>query len=538
MKPTRPNRISIFPSRRTIGWLSTLPYLFLVIGPLLALLFVLVPRLASGIDWIPLLLPRGRRLALLLRSLGLALAVSFSGVFLGIAAGAILWRWRTGLASGLRWFLLVMAPLPAYLHALGWSAFVVMINQIFTSIGVPAIIFRGWLASWWVQLLSLFPLAIAFALIGFESVDAGMIDAARLYGPDFHAFKKIILPLAAPFLFAGGAFLFLFSLIDYSVPSLFQVSTYSLEIFADFSASLDSGRAFLLAAPVMTITLIAIVLGQSALRDAALRPPWKADTWAVPPAWPSWFRTMGQFALILLLAQILVPLLSQILLAGSLSDILSTTRAAQDEIGTTWWVASLAAAASLLISLPVAQRIAENSKRRSIWWALTLLPLAIPSPIIGVALITLWNRPATQMIYTSLAMPVFAAIARFAPIGVILLLAMHRRRDPTLIEAARIFQKNDLQTWIRVRLPLIIPGLLATGAVVFVLSAGELGATVLVTPPGYATLTLRIYNFLHYGASDTVAGLGLAMTFAAVLFGAAAVLILFGWSRLGRRRAS
>jgi iron(III) transport system permease protein len=42
---------------------------------------------------------------------------------------------------------------------------------------------------------------------------------------------------------------------------------------------------------------------------------------------------------------------------------------------------------------------------------------------------------------------------------------------------------------------------------------------------------MRIYNFLHYGASDTVAGLCLMMTVAALFSGILAMLVLAGWSR-------
>ena len=59
---------------------------------------------------------------------------------------------------------------------------------------------------------------------------------------------------------------------------------------------------------------------------------------------------------------------------------------------------------------------------------------------------------------------------------------------------------------------MLMPGILAAAGIAFALTTGELGATLLVAPPGKATLTMRIYNFLHYGASDAVAGLCLMMT--------------------------
>ena len=48
---------------------------------------------------------------------------------------------------------------------------------------------------------------------------------------------------------------------------------------------------------------------------------------------------------------------------------------------------------------------------------------------------------------------------------------------------------------------------------VFTLSLGELGATLLVAPAGKGTLTMKIYNFLHYGATEAVSSLCLTMLF-------------------------
>jgi len=124
-----------------------------------------------------------------------------------------------------------------------------------------------------------------------------------------------------------------------------------------------------------------------------------------------------------------------------------------------------------------------------------------------------------------------AAAVRFLPFAAILLAAQFRRVDPLLLDAARLHNTHPLRTFFRIRLPLAAPGLLAAGVVVFALTLGELGATLLVIPPGQSTLTLRLYNYLHYGASEEVAGLSLLLTVLLVAaFGLGALaLSLWGW---------
>ena len=45
-------------------------------------------------------------------------------------------------------------------------------------------------------------------------------------------------------------------------------------------------------------------------------------------------------------------------------------------------------------------------------------------------------------------------------------------------------------------------------------------------------MTMRIYNYLHFGASDRVAGLCLAIAMASIVAGLLAVAALSWWSRL------
>ncbi len=109
-----------------------------------------------------------------------------------------------------------------------------------------------------------------------------------------------------------------------------------------------------------------------------------------------------------------------------------------------------------------------------------------------------------------------------------------RRLDPSLWEAARVANVRQVRRLIWVYLPMLAPGLLAAAGLVTALSAGELAATLIVAPPGRATLAMRIYNYLHYGASSSVASLCLVMVMIAVAGGALAAFALKFWSRLYR----
>jgi iron(III) transport system permease protein len=101
-----------------------------------------------------------------------------------------------------------------------------------------------------------------------------------------------------------------------------------------------------------------------------------------------------------------------------------------------------------------------------------------------------------------------------------LILAAHLRRvDRTLVEAARVFEKKLLRSRLRIDGRLAAPGVLAAAAIVFSLSVGETAATLVVAPPGRETLALKIFNYLHYGAVESVAGLCLFLAGTTLLLG-------------------
>ena len=188
-------------------------------------------------------------------------------------------------------------------------------------------------------------------------------------------------------------------------------------------------------------------------------------------------------------------------------------------------LAAGAAALSLPLSLPAARFLAGGSPRL---WVAVLAPLAVPAPLVGAGLVSLWNRPQTGALYTSALMPLLAALARFLPLAAMVMAAFLRRADPLLTDAARVFGRNRLRALVRAWIPLFAPALLASAGIVFSLTLGEIGATLVVAPPGRATLSMKIFNYLHYGASGMVASLCLV---------SAAVTALGGWAVFKAARA-
>jgi iron(III) transport system permease protein len=510
-----------------IKYLGLISFFAVVFAPL-ADLFYEAARSLFGVSgaWSDLAVPGGRRLSLLLRSVGLAAGVASSVAFLGVLCASVLVHWNTGGAARLRWMVVVPALLPPYVHAMAWDVFFLRLDVLARSAGFGGMQVYGWLAAWWVQVMALLPIAVGLSLLSFETVKPKLIEAALVHRPELEVLNRVVLPLAAPVILAGAGIVFVLSLADYTIPSLFLVNVYPLEIFAEFSAGSDPGRAMLLSLPLLLVTLLVMALVQLPIRRVVDASSGRAGRWTVSPIWNGWFGALQILSLLILTLQLAVPLVELIIKAGGWPAIFTAVSSASSEIIYTFIIALLVALFCLLTGLAPAMELNRGGKGSGIWWLLLVLPLAVPASLVGIGLITVWNQPALQHFYGSLLMPVMAGLARFAPLGALIIFAQLRRIDPLLLDAARVAQKTPWQAWTQVGLPLLRPGLVAAALVSFALTAGELGATLLVAPPGQATLTMRIYNYLHYGASGSVAGLCLLMLTAGLAAGAASVFAM------------
>jgi len=521
------------PETRVWHRLALVWFLVTVFAPVIALLASAVQDAGGGqTSWLSLAIPWGRCGLLLLRSVVLAGAVAAAALVWGFLAATILWRWQTGRKAWLRWLLLALAPVPPYVHALAWSAAAGAASHALQGLLGVSLTGSTFLSSWWVQVMAFLPLAIGLCLVGLESVDMTLIEAGRVLQDDRRVLFRVIIPLAGPILLTAFGLLFLLSLVDYSVPSLFGLNVYALEIFAEYSASHAPRLALALALPVLMLTVVAVLASQAAARQAAQPPPWRHRRWSTPPGWPSWLQGMQWAAAVILLLSIAVPAVTLVVVVGSWASLAANLAAARSEISFSLWQSLATAMVCLPGAAAVGQELSRPGVAGRLWWLVATLPLAVPAPLVGIGLIGLSHLPLGDSLAGTRLWVVWATLARFTPLAALVMLSQWRRVDPLLLDAAHLLPSTPARTWWLIKIPMLAPGFLAAFCLVFALSLGELGAVLMVAPPGAATLTMRIYNYLHYGAADTVAGLCLMMALGALTAGVVAVATLALWSRL------
>ncbi|CCK29805.1 Putative 2-aminoethylphosphonate transport system permease protein phnV [Streptomyces davaonensis JCM 4913] len=160
---------------------------------------------------------------------------------------------------------------------------------------------------------------------------------------------------------------------------------------------------------------------------------------------------------------------------------------------------------------------------------LFVLPLAVPSVVVGLAVLVAFSQP--PMLLNGTRWIVIVAhtvlVTAFAHQSVSAALT---RLDPAYEQAAASLGARPSYVLWRVKLPLLLPSLSAAAGLCFALSMGELSATMMLYPPDWTPLPVLIYAATDRGALFT----GSAV---AVVLMAATLLVLFAMSRV-RTKAS
>jgi iron(III) transport system permease protein len=144
---------------------------------------------------------------------------------------------------------------------------------------------------------------------------------------------------------------------------------------------------------------------------------------------------------------------------------------------------------------------------------LFVMTFAVPSTIVGVGLIGVWNRPGILGIgYGTDAMFILGYLARFLPVAALAVAAATRYVPVSHEEAAAVSGAGWLRTMTLIVVPQVRLGLLIAWVITFVLAFGELGVSILIAPAGESTLPIRIYTTIANTRSSHVAALALLQT--------------------------
>lgn len=458
------------------------------------------------------LISHGRNWAIWGRTLLLCGSVTLSSIGLAVPLAWLVVR--TDLPGRRVWRVAAALPLviPSYVFAyLFISLFGPkgMLQQWLAPVGVTRLPeLYGFWGAWLVLTLISYPYVFLTVSAALRRMDASQLEAARSLGLNgAQAFWRVVLPQLRPAIVAGGLLVALYTLRDFGAVTLLRYSTFTRAIYVQYQSFFDRSQAAALALQLVVLTAVILFFewrsrgrahyGRTGLGVARQPEPLPLGRWRgaalafvggtlslalfVPATtliywvWrglqQDWgVRAVAGRANVVNALDLWEPALHSVLTAGG------------------------AAVLTVGLGLPVALLMV---RRRGGWGAfleqLTYAGHALPGIVVALALV-FFGANYARPFYQTIPLLLVAYLILFIPQAVGTVRNALMQLPAHVEEAGRSLGKGSAAVFMQVTLPLIRPGLLAGGALVFLTCMKELPATLLLSPMGFSTLPMHIWS--------------------------------------------
>ena len=488
---------------------------------------VLLPLLVLALSWSSLDSTIWNHLleTQMARLLGNTLVLAV-GVIVGVVLLGVSLAWLTSLCNfpGRRWLdwaLMLPFAVPAYVLAF------VMIG-ILDFAGPLQTTLRGWLGNdfrmvsirstggvIFVLVLVFYPYVYMLTRGAFLAQGRGLMEAARILGHSpWQAFWRVALPMARPAIGAGAALAVMETLADFGAVSVFNYDTFTTAIYKTWYGFYSLQTATQLASLLLLFVLLALYAerrAQGSKRFPGSDKPRQGPLFQLRGV-RGWLAT--GYCLLILAVAFVIPLVQ-------LFYWLFTSGSDFDErywslIRNTLTLGGIAAVTTVVVAmlLVLARRLQPIRRVRSAV-ALANLGYALPGSVLAVGIMFAFSVADNQLVVPlqawlgvdspsplllgSLFALLLAYLIRFMAVASGPLDSALARIRPALPEAAHSLGHTGASVFWRVYLPLLMPGLLSAGLLVFVDVLKEMPATLLMRPFGWDTLAVRIHSLTAEG---------------------------------------
>jgi iron(III) transport system permease protein len=452
------------------------------IAVVLPLVFLVVQAFGEGWATLQPLLFRSLTAQLIWNTVSLTVVVTFLCACIGTLAAWFLERTQV---PGRRYLaVLVVVPLgiPDFVVSFGW-------HSLFPSLG-------GFWAAVLVMTLAVYPLVFLPVAASLRNADPAQEEVARSLGLSrLRTFWKVTLGQARLAILGGAVLVALVVLAEFGAFEILGFRTLTTEIYTEFTVGFDQASACAFSL-ILVLLGAAILLGENAARgkgraarigSGAARQQRALTLGRAKPV------VVGGLTLLVILA-LGVPVGSIIYLmvrggvttvpTGSLAGATATTFAYSASAGL---VATLAALPVALLSIRFASQRSRLLERSN------MLILAVPGLVIALSFTYITEHFLAGRYYQTPELLILTYAVMFFPLAVVAVRAAVARSPVGLEEVGHSLGVNRLSVFWRVTLPLIGPGLMAAFCLVFLESATELTATLVLRPTSIETLATQFW---------------------------------------------
>lgn len=466
-----------------------------------------------------------------LTTLALLGLVAAGTALVGVASAWLVAEHDFPLRRTLAWALVLPLAVPAYLAAYAFGEFFDFTGPVQT--GFRAVTgFQSARDYWFPEVRSLPGLALVLVSVLYPYVylttrmaflmqGRHVADVARTLGAKPRAvFWRVALPVARPAVVAGMALALMETLNDLGAAEYFGVRTLTAAVYSTWL-----GRGSLAGAAQLALVMLVLVVALVALERWARRRQRFGNARATQMLRPVARRALPGWRGVAAAAALSLPVLLGFgvplsVFGGAAWRRLGSLASPElfEALATTVATAGAAAILTVLVALFLVQAARTvRSRRVQALAGAAMLGYALPGTVLGLGLLFAltafdnaldalargWLGVPTGLLVTgSAAAIVLACSIRFLALGEGALRSGFEKLPGHLDEAARCLGRSQAASLRAVVLPLLKPAILTALVLVFVDTAKELSATILLRPFGFDTLATLAYENASRGAPE------------------------------------
>lgn len=475
----------------------------------------------------------------LLNSFKVSIAATIASVVVGVVLGYFMSVFKVRGAKLLR-MCIVMATMSApFVGAYAWIMLLgrngAITNFLSGLFGITMPDIYGFNGIMLVFVTQLFPLVFLYVQGAMSKMDASLMEASENLGcTGFKRFFTVVLPLISPTVLAGALLVFVRAMSDFGTPMLIGEGyrTFTVILYNEFVGEVSQNKGFASAIAIIAILITMVVYFSQ--NFVAKKQAFSMN--ALHRIEKKQLHGFSNFIVhfityvvvgISILPQLYVVYTSFLKTSGQIYVAGYSLQSYQDmfsRLGRSIQNTIVIPAVSLLIVVFLAVLIAYVAvRRRNVLSGavdvISMIPYVIPGTVIGIAMISAFNREPLVLTGGMFIM-VVALVVRRLPYTIRSSVAILQQIPLYVEEAALSLGSSKPKAFFTVTLPMMSSGVLSGAILSWVTLISELSTAILLYTGKTQTLTVAIYTQIvrgNYGIASAMATVLTVMTLLSLL---------------------
>ena len=436
---------------------------------------------------------------------------------------------------------LIPLIVPGILFTISWvfllSEDIGLINIFFRSIGLDFLVIDAFSLLGMIVIDGMHQAPLVFLLMfaAFRATDPALEESSLMSGATVpQTLRRVTLPLVRPALAGAILISVVRGLESFETPAVLGMPAdtwvFTSRIFqalGSYPVRYDTASIYSITLLLLTVTGLLFVQRMNrrgerfqTVSGKGFRPrPMDLGAWRWPVSilFGVYFLVVVVLPLLMLIWMSLLPYYQQPSIRALDSVSLQNYSSLWDKPGVVSsfqnsTILALGSATAVMLFMSVVAWLTLKSKipGRRFLDTLASVPLALPGLVLGVALIFIYLRSPLP-IYGTLFILFIAYFTRYMPYGMRYASSSLAQISTELEDSARMSGGTWFDTFRRVIIPLMMPGILAGWVYVMIVSIRELSSSILLYSHNTRVLSVSIWEMWENGDTGELAALGVVM---------------------------